>query len=121
MKNKGEIIIYQTNNNQAQIEVRFVDDSVWLSLNQIAELFDRDKSVISRHIKNVFKEGELSEISTVANFATVQIEGGRKISREIEFYNLDVIISVGYRVKSPRGTGLFHSVILKTKLQELSL
>ena len=79
-------------------------ETVWLTLNQMAELFQRDKSVISKHIKNVFGEGELSPEPTVANFATVQTEGGRTVRREIEFYNLDVIISVGYRVKSHRGT-----------------
>jgi prophage maintenance system killer protein len=104
MENKGEIIIYQTEDNQTQIEVHLEEETVWLSLNQMSVLFDRDKSVISRHIKNIYQEGELSEISTVAKFATIQNEGGRKISREIKYYNLDVIISVGYRVKSLRGT-----------------
>ena len=70
----------------------------------MAELFQRDKSVISRHIKNDFEEGELSSLATVAEFATVQSEGDRRVSREIEFFSLDVIISVGYRVKSHRGT-----------------
>jgi hypothetical protein len=77
---------------------------VWLSLNQMADLFQRDKSVISRHIKNVFEEGELEAAGTVAKSATVQTEGQKQVTREIEFYNLDVIISVGYRVKSQRGT-----------------
>ncbi|MEL7564282.1 MAG: RhuM family protein [Dehalobacterium sp.] len=80
------------------------NETVWLSLNQMAELFQRDKSVISKHIKNVFDEGELSKDLTVANFATVQREGIREVAREIVYYNLDVIISVGYRVKSHRGT-----------------
>jgi hypothetical protein len=79
-------------------------ETVWLSLNQMADLFQRDKSVVSRHIKNVFTEGELSSAGTVAKSATVQTEGGKQVTREIEFYNLDVIISVGYRVKSLRGT-----------------
>ncbi len=79
-------------------------ETVWLSLNQMAELFKRDKSVISRHIKNVFEEGELKPEATVAKFATVQTEGAKQVARDIEFYNLDVIISVGYRVKSHRGT-----------------
>ena len=74
-----------------------------MSLNQLADLFQRDKSVISRHIKNIFEDGELRPESVVANFATVQVEGSREVIREIEFYNLDVIISVGYRVKSHRG------------------
>ena len=79
-------------------------DTVWLSLDQMAELFQRDKSTISRHIKNVFQEGELTEEATVANFATVQSEGERQVTRNITYFNLDVIISVGYRVKSLRGT-----------------
>ena len=100
----SEIVIYQNQNNQTEKEVRLNQETVWLSLNQMANLFQRDKSVISRHISNVFKEDELPSDSTVANFATVQIEGGRSVEREIEFYNLDVIISVGYRVKSKQGT-----------------
>lgn len=78
------------------------DETVWLNLDQISQLFQRDKSVISRHIKNIFKEGEL-EKSVVAKFATVQKEGDRKVEREIDYYNLDVIISVGYRVRSHNG------------------
>jgi hypothetical protein len=80
------------------------NETVWLSLEQMSELFQRDKSTISRHIKNVFADGELLEEATVANFATVQMEGNREITRNITHYNLDVIISVGYRVKSLRGT-----------------
>ena len=102
LENKGEIVLYQPD-NAVKLEVRLEDETVWLSLNQIADLFERDKSVISRHIKNIFKEKELFKDSTVANFATVQIEGGRTIERDVEYYNLDVIISVGYRVKSQRG------------------
>jgi hypothetical protein len=79
-------------------------ETVWLTLNQLAELFQRDKSVISRHIKNVFEEGELPLQGTVAKNATVQNEGGREVVREIDYYNLDMIISVGYRVNSHRGT-----------------
>ncbi|MBM3841034.1 MAG: virulence RhuM family protein [Verrucomicrobia bacterium] len=100
----GEIILYQTEDGRTRLEVRFKDETVWLSLNQMADLFQRDKSVISRHIKNVFQEGELSPEATVAKSATVQTEGRKQVSRDIEFYNLDVIISVGYRVKSHRGT-----------------
>lgn len=77
-----------------------MEDTVWLSLDQMAELFQRDKSTISRHIKNVYTEGELKPELTVAKFATVQNEGNRNVERQIEYYNLDVIISVGYRVKS---------------------
>lgn len=89
---------------ETQIDVKFENETVWLSLNQIAELFGRDKSVISRHLKNIYSEEELSWESTVAKNATVQIEGKRKIKREIEIYNLDAIISVGYRVNSKQGT-----------------
>jgi prophage maintenance system killer protein len=101
---KSSIVIYKTDDEKTQVEVKLENETVWLSLNQMAVLFQRDKSVVSRHIRNVYKEGELSESSTVAKFATVQKEGNRSIEREIEFYNLDVIISVGYRVKSKRGT-----------------
>ena len=100
----GQFLVYQTEDGKLRIDVRFEGETVWLSLNQLADLFQRDKSVISRHIKNVFEEGELSPASTVAKSATVQTEGGKQVTREIEFYNLDVIISVGYRVKSQRGT-----------------
>jgi hypothetical protein len=101
---KSELILYQTEDGRTRIEVRLQGETAWLSLNQMTELFQRDKSVISRHIQNVFDEGELKREPTVAKYATVQNEGERKVSREIEFYNLDVIISVGYRVKSHRGT-----------------
>jgi hypothetical protein len=100
----GEVILYQTEDNQTRVQVRLDGQTSWLSLNQLAELFQRDKSVISKHLKNIFAEGELSPAATVANFATVQNEGGRTVSRSIEFYNLEVIIAVGYRVKSARGT-----------------
>ena len=102
--NKGELIIYQTEDGQTKIDVRMDNETVWLSLDQMAELFQRDKSTISRHIKKVFQEGELPEDATVANFATVQSEGDRQVTRNITYFNLDVIISVGYRVKSLRGT-----------------
>lgn len=103
-ESKGELIIYQTEDGLTKIDVRMDNETVWLSLDQMAELFQRDKSTISRHIKNVFQEGELQEDATVANFATVQSEGDRQVSRNITYFNLDVIISVGYRVKSLRGT-----------------
>lgn len=103
MEKLNEIVIYQPD-EIVNLEVRVENESVWLSLNQIAMLFDRDKSVISRHISNIYKEKELVKDSTVAKNATVQIENGRSIVRQIEYYNLDVIISVGYRVKSQRGT-----------------
>jgi hypothetical protein len=100
----SQLLLYHTEDGHTRIEVQLKGETVWLSLNQMATLFQRDKSVISKHIRNVFDEGELSPDSTVAKFATVQTEGNRSVSREIEFYNLDVIISIGYRVKSHRGT-----------------
>lgn len=100
----GEILLYKSDDGKTRIDVRLHGETVWLSLNQMADLFDRDKSVIAKHIKNVFEEGELAENRTVANFATVQKEGSRSVQREVEHFNLDVIISVGYRVKSRRGT-----------------
>ena len=102
--NKGEIIIYETKDGETSIDVRMEEETVWLTLNQMCNLFDRDKSIVSRHINNIYKEGELDINSTVAKNATVQKEGNREVLREIEYYNLDVIISVGYRVKSQRGT-----------------
>ena len=101
-QNKGEIVIYQTNDGLTKIDVKFEDETVWLTQEQMAELFQRDKSVITRHIQNVYKEGELLQESTSAKFAFVP--DTRERSYEITYYNLDVIISVGYRVKSLRGT-----------------
>jgi len=97
------IILYDTNNG-LRIQVLLENESVWLTLNQLSELFERDKSTLSRHIKNIYETGELSPASTVAKNATVQKEGEREVKREIEYYNLDMIISVGYRVNSVRGT-----------------
>ncbi len=101
MQNKGEIYIYQTEDGKTKLSVNLQDETVWLSLDQMAELFQRDKSTVSRHIKNVFEEGELNASSVVANFATTASDGK---TYQVDYYNLDVIISVGYRVKSKRGT-----------------
>jgi len=95
----GQIVLYQNN-----LEVKLMRETVWLNLNQMAMLFEKDKSVISRHLRNVFDTSELDKESTVAFFATVQKEGDRTIERNIEYFNLDAIISVGYRVNSKRGT-----------------
>ena len=103
MDNKSSLIIYTTDDGLTNVDVTFDNETVWLSLDQMAVLFDRNKSTISRHIKNIFEEQELEEKSTVAKFATVQTEGNREVERDIEYFNLDVIISVGYRVKSKRG------------------
>lgn len=94
-------MIFKTDDNQIAVDVRFYDESVWLTLDQMAALFERDKSTISRHIKNIFTEGELVRNSVVANFATTATDGKEY---QVDYYNLDVIISVGYRVKSLRGT-----------------
>ncbi|HXF45609.1 MAG TPA: RhuM family protein [Burkholderiaceae bacterium] len=100
----GEVLVYEDPDGKARVEVRLERDTVWLSLTQMAELFGRDKSVISRHLQNVFRSGELERKATVAKNATVQREAGRQVVREIEFFNLDAILSVGYRVNSKRGT-----------------
>ena len=99
----GQIILFQTQGGETKIEVRLANESVWLTADQMAELFQRNKSTISRHIKNVLESGELEQNRTVAFFATVQNEGERKVERNIAYYNLDMIISVGYRVNSHRG------------------
>lgn len=113
-------IKYEILGSSKSIEVNLQDESVWLSLMDISQLFDRDKSVISRHIGNIYRENELSKDSTVAKIATVQNEGSRSIIRKINQYNLDVIISVGYRVKSPRGTRfrIWATGIIKQKIIE---
>lgn len=97
----GEVILYQTEDSQTRLEVRLDGQTAWLSLNQLADLFQRDKSVISRHLKNIFEEGELTADSVVANFATTAADGK---SYRVDYYNLEAIIAVGYRVKSARGT-----------------
>lgn len=118
--NNSNIIMYTTEDGLTKIEVTFEEDTVWLLLEQMTELFQRNKSTISRHIKNVFSEGELQQESTVAKFATVQMEGARQVSRDIEYYNLNVIISVGYRVKSLRGTQfrIWSSSVLKEYMKK---
>lgn len=98
------IVVYKSNDGVVQLEVQLANETVWLTLSQLAMLFDRDKSVISRHLRNIYAEGELTREATVAKNATVQDESGRMVVRQIEYYNLDVIISIGYRVKSLRGT-----------------
>ncbi|MBQ7239494.1 MAG: virulence RhuM family protein [Bacteroidales bacterium] len=120
MSEKGDIILYTTSDGVSKIEVTLQNDTVWLTLDQMAELFQRNKSTISRHIKNIFEEGELDSNSTVAFFATVQTEGNRKVERNIAFYNLDMIISVGYRVNSYRGVQFrqWASAVLKEYLKK---
>lgn len=133
----NEVVIYKDNDGKITVDVKLCNEMVWLSLNQLAELFCRDKSVISRHIKNIFKEQELEEIATVANFATVQTEGDKRVTRQVEHYNLDMIISVGYRVNSKRaiefrrwassilkdyllkGYSINHKKVMSAELEEL--
>lgn len=113
----SEIIMYQTEDGLTKIETTFENDTVWLSIDQMAELFQRDKSTISRHIKNIFNEGELIRNAVVANFATTAADGK---TYQVDYYNLDVIISVGYRVKSLRGTQfrIWASNVLKEYMKK---
>ncbi len=92
--NKGDLIIYEDENDKIEIEAFLYDETIWLPLNKIAELFEKDKSTISEHIKNIYDEQELSRDSTVGKFPTVQIEGNRSVNRNIDYYNLDMIIAV---------------------------
>lgn len=116
-ENISNVIVY--NDGELELKVSVERESVWLNRNQIAELFGRDVKTIGKHISNVFDEKELEKYSTVANFATVQNEGGRDVKRDIEYYNLDVIISVGYRVKSQKGVRFrqWATTILKNYIQ----
>ena len=107
MQNNNEIVIFETEDRQVKLSVTVENDTVWLNRNQMSELFGRDVKTIGKHINNAFKEELTADSSTVAKFATVQIEGERDVARNIEYYSLDVIISVGYRVKSKRGVE-FH-------------
>ena len=102
--NSGEILIYQSTEGTIKIDVRLEQETVWLSQSQIALLFGKGRSTITEHINNIYKENELQYDSTYRKFRQVRLEGEREVEREIEYYNLDVIISVGYRVKSQQGT-----------------
>lgn len=113
----NDFLLYTNEKGEVKVDVLLKDESIWLTLNQMAELFNIDKSGVSRHIKNIYDTGELNKEATVAKIATVQSEGNRKVNRTLEFFNLDMIISVGYRVNSLRGT---HFRIWATKqLKEL--
>ncbi len=101
---KGEVIVYESSDGEVRVDVRLDRETVWLTRQQMAELFGRDRSVVTRHIRNAYSEKELDPEATSAKFAQVQSEGGRSVTREVDQYNLDMIISVGYRVKSLRGT-----------------
>ena len=100
----GEVILYEAPDGAVRVDVRLVHETVWLTQAQMVELFGRERSVITKHVRNVFREGELEQKATCAKFAQVQTEGERTVTREVDHYNLDVIISVGYRVKSSQGT-----------------
>ena len=100
----SEILIYQNENGNIKVDVMFEDGSIWLSQAQICEVFGKAKSTISEHIKAIFEEEELNPISTVRNYRTVQKEGNREVERDIEYYNLDMIIAIGFRVRSSTGT-----------------
>lgn len=100
----SEMLIYQNESGDIKVDVRFEEKSIWLSQSQLCEVFGKSKATISEHISNIFEEGELEHMSTVRKFRTVQMEGEREVAREIDFYNLDMIIAIGFRVKSPQGT-----------------
>jgi hypothetical protein len=102
--NSSEIKMYQVEGGQTEIEVKLYDETVWLSQKQMAELFDKDTDTIGLHLKNIYKSTELLEDATTEESSVVQIEGNRRVKRKLKFYNLDAIISVGYRVNSKRGT-----------------
>jgi len=102
--NTGEILIYKNTDGNIKIDVRLEEETVWLTQDQMATLFGKGRSTITEHIGNVYEEGELEQNSTSRKSRQVRIEGTREVEREIDYYNLDVIISVGYRVKSPQGT-----------------
>jgi len=99
-KARGEVLVYQTDEGRVKLDVRLEDETVWLSQKLLAELFQKDVRTINEHIKNIFAEGELEPKSTIRKFRIVQSEGARQVTRDVDFYNLDMIISVGYRVKS---------------------
>ncbi len=100
----SNILIYQNDNGNIKVDVKFEDESLWISQTQICEVFGKAKSTISEHIKAIFEEKELEQDSTVRNYRTVQIEGDREVSRDLAYYNLDMIISIGFRVRSSTGT-----------------
>jgi hypothetical protein len=102
--NKGDIILYQNQDGNIKIDVRLEDETVWLTQEQMSLLFGKGRSTVTEHIGNVYQEGELESEATCRKFRQVRLEGNREVIREIEYYNLDVIISVGYRVKSVQGT-----------------
>lgn len=116
MDRKNTIVIYTSLDNKTEVTVKMQDDTVWLTLNQMAELFDKDSQTISDHLKNIYSEEELVHGATTRKFRVVRTEGRREVSRKIEHYDLDAIISVGYRVNSKRGTAF--RIWATTRLRE---
>ena len=116
MENKNNIIIYTSPENQTEVRVQFQDETLWLTLSQMAELFDKDSQTISDHLKTIYSEEELDIRATTRNFRVVRKEGQREVTRDLEHYNLDAIISVGYRVNSKRGTAF--RIWATTRLRE---
>ena len=114
----GEVVVYRAGDGEVRLDVRLDRETVWLTQHQMADLFGRDRSVVSRHISNAFREGEIDPMATRAKYAQVRSEGGRTVSRNVDHYNLDVIISVGYRVKSMRGTQ-FRQWVTRTLREHL--
>ncbi len=104
MNEENKIILYQDDNDITRVSVRFADEDLWLTQGQLVEIYQTSKSNVSEHIKHIFEDGELTKETTVRNFRTVQIEGSRKVEREVEHYNLDMVIALGYRVQSQVAT-----------------
>ena len=120
-EDKGQIVLFQTEDGHTKLEVQLQDETVWLTIDQMAELFQRNRSTISRHIKRIYDDGELSKETTCAKFACVVNRGIRgMVDDELDFYNLDMIISVGYRVHSHRGVQfrMWATAVLKEYLKK---
>lgn len=105
---KGELLIYQTEDGKTKIDVFFEDDTIWLNQKQISQLYQRDTRTINEHVKNIYDDGELEQLATIRKFRIVQKEGNREVSREIDYYNLNMILAIGYRVRSHRGNQFRH-------------
>ena len=103
-ENKSRIVIYKDKNGQVELHADIIEDTLWANLNQVSNIFDVQKSAVSKHLKNIYSSGELQIDSTVSKMETVQNEGGRSIKRKVEYYNLDAIIAVGYRINSKKAT-----------------
>lgn len=120
MNRDTEILIYQGEDGQSNFTVELINDTIWLSQKQMAGLFDKDSDTISLHLKNIFQSGELDEVSTTEEYSVVRKEGNRQVNRRMKFYNLDAIISVGYRVNSKKGTQfrIWSTKVLKDHVQK---